>query len=127
MELRTIVNFVSRIHSLDRVPRSGFLLRGVTGPESVAAHSHALAVLTELVCISEPQRFDDRKALAMALIHDLPEVVTMDIPMPAGTERFKSAKVDTERSVFSRLCDGVEALEIIYNMTYGHRIKICVL
>lgn len=39
----TAIRLLMDLHPLDRVPRAGFLLRGVAEPESVAAHSHALA------------------------------------------------------------------------------------
>ena len=103
-----IIELISKIHSLDRVPRAGFLLRGVTEPESVAAHSHSLALLCSLVCRALPGRFDEARVLTMALIHDLPEVETMDIPMPAGTEEFKRAKGATESKVMNSLSADVD-------------------
>jgi putative hydrolase of HD superfamily len=103
-----------KLHALDRVPRAGYLLRGVTEPESVAAHSHALALLVELVCRAEPGRFDAEKALTMALIHDTQEVETMDIPMPAGDAEFRRARSRAERqivhSLFGGLSDRYEGL-----------------
>ena len=104
-----IIDMISKIHSLDRVPRAGFLLRGVTEPESVAAHSHSLALLCSLVCRSLPGQFDETRVVAMALIHDLPEVETMDIPMPAGTEEFKRAKDVTESNVMKALSADVDS------------------
>ena len=103
MSAEAIVDTMVSIHPLDRVPRAGFLLRGVTEPESVAAHSHALALLTLLVCTEYPGEFDSAKAVEMALIHDLQEVVTMDIPLPAGTDAFKAAKEETEQAIFDDL------------------------
>ena len=90
-------------------------MRGVTEVESVAAHSHSLALLAVLVCDAVPDRFDREKVVTMALIHDLPEVETMDIPMPAGTEEFKNAKAATELSVMRSMCaSGAEGLRGIY-------------
>ena len=103
MSAETIVDTMISIHPLDRVPRAGYLLRGVTEPESVAAHSHALALLTLLVCNEYPDEFDSSKAVEIALIHDLQEVVTMDIPLPAGTVEFRAAKEDAEQAIFNDL------------------------
>ena len=103
MSAETIVDTMVSVHPLDRVPRAGFLLRGVTDPESVAAHSHALALLTLLVCAEYPEEFNSGVAVEMALIHDLQEVVTMDIPLPAGTDAFKAAKEDAEEAIFNDL------------------------
>ncbi|MCX7031619.1 MAG: HD domain-containing protein [Spirochaetes bacterium] len=98
---------LARLHPLDRVPRSGWLLRGVTEPESVASHSHALALLTLLACDAWPGSCDAGRAIAMALVHDCAEVVTMDIPMPAGDAGFRDSKSRTELAAIESLFDGL--------------------
>jgi putative hydrolase of HD superfamily len=102
-----IVKTLARLHPLARVPRAGWLLRGVTEPESVASHCHAVALLTQLVCDAWPGRFDAGRAVAMALVHDCAEVVTMDIPMPAGDAGFREAKSRTERAAIGSLFEGL--------------------
>jgi len=102
-----IVATLARLHPLDRVPRAGWLLRGVTEPESVASHSHAVALLTHLVCEAWPGSFDAGRAVAMALVHDCAEVATMDIPMPAGDAKFREAKSLTEQAVAAELFSGL--------------------
>lgn len=103
----TIVATLARLHPLDRIPRAGWLLRGVTEPESVASHSHAVALLTQLVCEAWPGSFDAGRAVAMALVHDCSEVATMDIPMPAGDAAFREAKSHTEQAVVASLFAGL--------------------
>ena len=109
MSAEKIVDVMVSLHPLDRVPRAGYLLRGVTEPESVAAHSHSLALLTLLVCSEHPDEFDTQKAVEMALLHDLQEVVTMDIPLPAGTDTFKKAKEVAESEIFDELFAAVSS------------------
>ncbi len=112
----TIVDTLSRLAPLDRVPRSGYLLRGVTEPESVAAHGYALALLALMVCDSWPGAYDAGRAMAMALLHDAPEVATMDVPMPAGDARFRAAKEETERAIAASLFAGFgERYRDLYN------------
>ena len=101
-----IVATLARLHPLARVPRAGWLLRGVAEPESVASHCHAVALLTQLVCDAWPDSFDAARAVAMALVHDCAEVVTMDIPMPAGDAAFREAKSRTELAAFASLFAG---------------------
>lgn len=108
MDARTIVSFLTRLHALDRVPRAGYLLRGVTEPESVAAHSHAVALLVQLVCDATSGAFDASRAVAMALVHDTQEVSTMDIPMPAGDAEFRRARGKAEIGIFRQLYAGLE-------------------
>jgi len=102
-----IVTTLARLHPLDRVPRAGWLLRGVTEPESVASHCHAVALLTQLVCDAWPDSFDAGRAVALALVHDCAEVVTMDIPMPAGDAAFREAKSRTELAAVESLFAGL--------------------
>lgn len=68
--------------SLKRVPRTGWCMRGVETPESVADHSWGTALLV-LMCA--PAGLDVSRALAMATVHDLAEARVGDIPWnPAG-------------------------------------------
>jgi len=94
------------IHNLDRVPRAGYLLRGVADPESVAAHSHFVALLALLVIEECPGDFDRGKALSMALVHDLSEAKLMDIPMPYADAYLRDAKRDAEQMIMEEMLDG---------------------
>ncbi|MBN1698752.1 MAG: HD domain-containing protein [Spirochaetales bacterium] len=100
---RHIIRFFGSIHPLERVPRAGFLLRGVSDPESVAAHSHFLALLVMLFTERYPDRFEKGKAIEMALVHDIPEAVLMDIPMPVTDLYFKKEKLRAERNIMDNL------------------------
>ncbi|HIJ66299.1 MAG TPA: HD domain-containing protein [Candidatus Hydrogenedentes bacterium] len=101
-----VVQLFESIHPLDRVPRAGYVLRGVPEPESVAAHSHFVALLTLLFVEEHPTQFDRSKALAMALIHDLSEAKLMDIPMPYGDTYLKEGKQHAEQAVIEDLFAG---------------------
>ncbi len=105
----SLIGLFLDLHALDRVPRAGYLIRGVTEPESVAAHSHALALMA---CLAAPRCSPPVNALdaaRMALIHDLPEVQTMDIPLPVGGAAFRAAKTDEETGIFNAIFQGQDA------------------
>jgi putative hydrolases of HD superfamily len=87
------------IHPLDRIPRAGYVMRGVAEPESVSAHSHFVAVLALLFVEQYPKRFNRDRVLAMALIHDLAEARLMDIPMPVADAHLKEAKQQAEQAI----------------------------
>lgn len=87
------------IHPLDRVPRAGFLLRGVPDPESVAAHSHFLSLLALIVAEEYPDRYDLGRLLSMAIVHDLSEARIMDIPMPYADAYLDEAKHRAEQAI----------------------------
>lgn len=97
--LERVLRLFETIHPLDRVPRAGFLLRGVTEPESVAAHSHFMALMALLFAEAYPGEYDKARLLAMAIVHDLPEARLMDIPMPYADAYMATAKQEAEQAV----------------------------
>jgi putative hydrolase of HD superfamily len=76
-----LARFLHRIGRLKRVPRTGWLDRGVPAAEteSVADHSFRVALLAWLAGADEPGLDRDR-LLKLALLHDLAEAVTGDLP-----------------------------------------------
>jgi len=72
--------------------RGGWLLRGVTDPESVAAHSWGTAFLCLLYATEAGVESD--RAVTMALVHDLAEAETGDVVTRADA----SDRVVTEDS-----------------------------
>ncbi len=104
--IERLLGLFSAIHPLDRVPRAGYVLRGVPEPESVAAHSHFVALLALLYADEYPDRFDHRRLMSMALVHDLSEARLMDIPMPYADAYLKRAKQDAEQTIIEELLDG---------------------
>lgn len=62
--------------ALKALPRSGWVRKGVPGPESVAAHSWGVAWL---VLVLLPDGLDLGRALSYAVLHDLPEVRAGDL------------------------------------------------
>ena len=101
-----VVRLFEEIHPLDSIARAGYVLRGVAEPESVAAHSHFVALLTLLFVDEYPDLFDRDRAITMALIHDLPEAILMDIPMPAGDGYLGDAKHRAEQAILEKLMAG---------------------
>jgi putative hydrolases of HD superfamily len=98
-----VMRLFRTLHPLDQVPRAGYLLRGVASPESVAAHSHFVALLALLFVEKYPGRFDRYRALAMALVHDLSETRLMDIPMPYADAYLKEAKRQAEQTILEEM------------------------
>ncbi|MEA2513443.1 MAG: hypothetical protein QOJ59_2930 [Thermomicrobiales bacterium] len=78
---RGLTRFLQRVGRLKRVPRTGWLDRGVPAEEaeSVADHTFRVALLAWLAAAAEPGLDRDR-VLKLALIHDLAEAVTGDLP-----------------------------------------------
>ena len=91
---------------LDRIPRTGFLQRGVADPESVAEHSFQLAVLVWSVIRRESlENWDLAHSLELALLHDVAEVRTGDIPRSANVALPREAKKRAELEILLELLE----------------------
>lgn len=111
----TLVDLLLELQALDRVPRMGYALRGVPEAESVAEHSFHVATLVWLL-VRQEEEIDPLRALELALVHDLAEVRTGDLPMTAGRYLPSGAKATGERAAFDELlaplgADGQQLLD----------------
>jgi putative hydrolase of HD superfamily len=80
-----LVDLFLEAATLKRMPRTGWLLRGVPHVESVAEHSFGVAFVALALAgaLAEEHSLDLEKVLIMALLHDLAEVRLTDLPLPA--------------------------------------------
>ena len=81
-----MLGLLLEIGNLKRLPRTGWLLRGVPDPEPVAAHSYRVAMITLFLADKLKDwgvEIDTEKALKIALLHDVGEARITDIPLPA--------------------------------------------
>jgi len=72
--------------NLKKLPRTGWLLRGVSNPESIADHSYRVALITLFLADELKARgveIDVERALKIAVLHDLAEARVTDIPLTA--------------------------------------------
>lgn len=77
------IAFLNEVVRLKAIPRTGWLLRGVREVESVAAHSFGTALIAMLLAdrareLGQPVNVE--RVLRMALLHDLTEARTGDLP-----------------------------------------------
>ncbi len=97
----TLTDLFLELQVLDRVPRAGFFLRGVTEPESVSEHSFHLAFLVWVLASRES--LDVSRAVEMALLHDLAEVRFGDLPRTAAHYLPPGAKKSAERAALDEI------------------------
>jgi putative hydrolase of HD superfamily len=92
----TLLDLFLELQVLDRVPRSGFMLRGVTDTESVTEHSWHVLFLVWSLGARIPE-LDVSRAVEIAIVHDLAEVRIGDLPrtsahyFPAGAKKAAEA------------------------------------
>ncbi|MFT5050314.1 MAG: putative hydrolase of HD superfamily [Chlamydiales bacterium] len=104
---------------LDHLPRTGWVLRGISTPESVAGHILGTAHLALALAPRVSPPLDLGRTLAMALLHDAPEARSGDLPRPASAELPAGAKVAMEDSIAESLIGGMGPLPLAHWQEYG--------
>lgn len=102
MSPATLVDLLEGLDPLSELPRTGWVLRGVASPESIAAHSYGVAVAAMAIVDAlraEGATVDGERVLRMALLHDAAEAKTGDIPMPQKTPAVAEALHTMEAAV----------------------------
>lgn len=98
----TLLDLCLELQILDRVPRSGYVLRGVDHPESVTEHSwHVLFLVWVLG--SRIEGLDVRRAVEIALVHDLAELRIGDLPRVASRYFPSGAKAAAELAAMTEI------------------------
>lgn len=72
-ELKYLINILGKLKETNR---SGWEKKKIKNPETVAAHSYGVCLLTLLFA---PAHLDKEKCLKMAIIHDIQEALVGDI------------------------------------------------
>lgn len=98
----TLLELLLELQVLDRVPRMGYVLRGVPEPESITEHSWHVGFLVWALGIRMPG-LDLLRALEIALVHDLAEVRTGDLPRVAKRYFAAGTQEAAEREVVDEL------------------------
>jgi putative hydrolase of HD superfamily len=93
---------------LKSTPRTGWVQRGVQRPESVADHSHGVALAAMLLVDAAAPDADRAKVLAMAVLHDLAEGVTGDLSLGASRLLPPGAKALAEAAAMDELGAGLD-------------------
>ncbi len=105
--------------------RTGWVLRGIESPESVAAHTWGVATL----CLYYADRADgvDRdRAVSMALVHDLGEARIGDVATRAedGTQRVDGdEKVARERDAIAALLEPFDGDDEFRSLWEGYEAR----
>jgi putative hydrolases of HD superfamily len=103
MDITAVFNLLLHGNQLKRTARTGWVQRGVAAAENVAAHSYGVAFTTLILGNLLQQPLDLNKALVMAILHDLPEGLTTDIPTPAWRFLPTGTKLPMERAALATM------------------------
>lgn len=89
--------------ALERLPRTGWLLAGVRQPESIAAHTLGAALVVLTLGPRVEPALDLERAIALAVVHDVPEALLTDLPRVTAELLPPGAKAEAERLAAARL------------------------
>lgn len=107
MDTDSIIQLLGHGNQLKRAARTGWVQRGVPEAENVAAHSFGVCFVTLTLATLVEEPVDLEKALTMAILHDLPEGLTSDIPAPSWRFLPAGMKRDMERGALQTILDGL--------------------
>jgi len=98
-----IIKFFEATNVLKRLPRTGWLLKGINEPESIAAHSFSTILLALIIGIGR-KNIDLQKLLMMSILHDLGESYLGDLT-PVSIELLggKESKKKLEKEAITQL------------------------
>jgi len=77
------INFLTLTRSLKTIKRTGWVMRGVHHPESIADHMYRMSLMAMIASFSNGA-LDTNKCIKLALIHDLAEAKVGDITPHCG-------------------------------------------
>ncbi|MES1909815.1 MAG: hypothetical protein MHM6MM_002514 [Cercozoa sp. M6MM] len=100
--VKRILSFATAVGKLKRQVRTGWALRGVNRPESVAEHSFRMAAIT--LALGDSVQVDRDRVMRIALVHDLAEAVVGDIPPESISGVSKAEKQQIELNAMRDLC-----------------------
>jgi putative hydrolase of HD superfamily len=93
-QVERIIDLILQLDVLESLPRMGFLMEGVTSPESVAAHCFGVALTAMLMADAMPEAVDAERVMRMALLHEASEASITDLPY--GALRYISPVVKSQ-------------------------------
>jgi putative hydrolase of HD superfamily len=99
-----VLGLLRTAYRLKDEERRGWVLRGVSAPESVADHSWGTALLCML--FAEAEGVDEAEALRISLVHDLAEAETGDIATradPDAPQVDPTQKAEAERQAMDEM------------------------
>jgi len=106
--------------TLTEIPRTGYVLEGVSDPEKVSSHCFGVVMLTTLLS----ENIDDinqLKAMKMAVIHDLPEAVIGDLT-PSASKFIDKLSIE-KKVALSMFSDNQELSSLFLEYLEGNSLE----
>ncbi|XP_076171728.1 5'-deoxynucleotidase HDDC2 [Ptiloglossa arizonensis] len=82
MNTQNLQEFMELLGRLKHMKRTGWVMKNISNPETIAGHMYRMAILSFLV--DNEENLDKVKIMQMTLIHDLAECIVGDITPHCG-------------------------------------------
>jgi len=102
VEARRAIDFLSILHNLKATKRTGWIRKGVSGPESIADHMYRMSVMA---MIAGDEGVDRNKCIKLAIVHDIAEALAGDIAPSDGIP--KEEKHRLEVNALTTMCNAI--------------------
>lgn len=86
-----LLRLLSRIERLESLPRTGWIVSGVSSPESIAAHVYMVSITALWIADHLDEPVNKERVMRIALLHDAGESMLTDLPWPV--KRFVNPEV----------------------------------
>lgn len=116
MNVQSTLIVLLHANQLKRTARTGWVQRGVVNAENVATHTFGMAFTAMIMAPYIDDPVDMGKLLTLALLHDLPEALTTDIPSPAWRYLPAGIKIDVERGAMQEMLAGNDQAEQLLDL-----------
>ncbi|WP_026415926.1 HD domain-containing protein [Actinomadura oligospora] len=107
-ETERLTDFLFEVGLMKRYKRTGWLVAGVSNPESIADHSHRAAVIASVLAAMEGA--DPERAALLSLFHDTQETRLTDLPYLAKPHVTTASNEDVTEQQTHGLPDTVTRL-----------------
>ncbi|XP_066269512.1 5'-deoxynucleotidase HDDC2-like [Branchiostoma lanceolatum] len=109
-----LLEFMMLVGQLKRVPRTGWVLRGVQNVESVADHMYRMAIMAFLLDGEGDLNRD--KCIKIALVHDMAESIVGDIAPADGISKEEKHRREKEAMLHLSGLVGGEVGQELYSL-----------
>ncbi len=115
-QIKRLIKLLNKAITLKEVKRTGWVLKGIKGAESVADHTWLMSLLIVLLA---PDSLDKEKLLKMNAIHDLGEIAIGDTKWEKGQEILspqsvkRRAEMKIVKKMFKNYPNGKEYIELL--------------
>lgn len=87
------IDFLTLLHNLKKTKRTGWIRKGVIGPESVADHMYRMGLMA---FISSSNSVDSNRCIKLAIVHDVAEAIVGDIAPSDNVTKEVKNQLETE-------------------------------